>query len=276
MRIDAHQHFWHYSEAEYGWIGPAMAILKQDRLPHDLAPILQEQGLDATVAVQARQTVEETAWLLALAEQTPFIKGVVGWVDLRSPKLRDQLERFCAFPKFRGVRHVVQDEADDRFMLGEDFCRGIGILADFSLVYDLLIFPKHLPVACELVARFPDQPFVLDLIAKPFIKRGSVTPWGAGIRRLAAFPNVSCKVSGMVTEANWVQWRNSDFVPYLDIVFEAFSPERIMFGSDWPVCTVTGNYSAVADIVSDYVSQLSEYEQADVWGGTAVRVYGIG
>ena len=193
MRIDAHQHFWRYSEAEYGWIGPDMGLLRRDHVPCDLAPLLEEQGLDGTVAVQARQTLEETAWLLELAS-TPLIKGVVGWVDLRSARLRAQLESFSAFPKLRGVRHVLQDEPDDRFMLDEAFCRGIGILADFGLTYDLLVFPRHLPVACELVARFADQTFVLDHIAKPLIKRGVVAPWDSGIQRLAAFPNVFCKV----------------------------------------------------------------------------------
>jgi L-fuconolactonase len=170
----------------------------------------------------------------------------------------------------------VQDEPDERFMLGENFCRGIGVLAEFELVYDLLIFPKHLAVACDLVARFPEQSFVLDHIAKPFIRRGALEPWDTGIRRLAAFPSVCCKVSGMVTEADWDEWRTADFVPYLDIVFEAFSPERIMFGSDWPVCTVAASYGSVVGIVSEYVSRLSEHEQASVWGGTAARVYGLG
>jgi L-fuconolactonase len=275
MRCDAHQHFWHYTPEEYGWIGPDMGILKKDHLPADLAPLLDSGGIEGTVAVQARQTLDETEWLLQLADNYSLIKAVVGWVDLRSPELRGQLELFCAHPKFRGVRHVVQDEPDDRFMLREDFICGIGMLAEFDLTYDILIFPRHLPVACELVARFPDQRFVLDHIAKPFIKDQKVTPWDGDIRRLAAFPNVFCKVSGMVTEADWHQWQPADFRPYLDTVFEAFGRQRIMFGSDWPVCALAGTYADVLEIVSDYVQQLSEEEQADVWGETARRFYGL-
>jgi L-fuconolactonase len=275
VKIDAHQHFWRYTPEEYGWIGPDMGILKKDHLPADLAPLLETSGIGGTVAVQARQTLAETEWLLELADKHPLIKGVVGWVDLRSPELRGQLERFCSHPKFRGVRHVVQDEPDDRFMLREDFIRGLGMLAGFDLTYDILIFPRHLAVACELVEKFPEQRFVLDHIAKPFIKDGKVAPWDEGIRRLAEFPNVFCKVSGMVTEADWHRWRPADFRPYLDVVFEAFGPRRIMFGSDWPVCTLAGTYADVVKIVSDYVQHLSAEEQADVWGETAIRFYGL-
>ena len=275
MKIDAHQHFWYYDPREYGWIGPEMQTLKQNHLPVNLLPLLRASGVDNTIAVQARQILEETRWLLELAAEFPFVKGVVGWVDLCSPYLLAQLARFCSHPKLCGVRHVVHDEPDDRFMLRDDFVRGIGALAEFGLTYDLLLFPKHLPVACELVERFPDQPFVLDHIAKPLIKDGKVSPWDQDLRRLAAFPNVYCKVSGMVTEADWKTWRPPDFRPYLDVVFDAFGPERIMFGSDWPVCTVAGAYADVTGIVADYVQQLSWQEQTAVWGGTAARVYGL-
>jgi L-fuconolactonase len=275
MKIDAHQHFWHYTPEEYGWIGPEMGILQKEHLPNDLVPLLEAAGIEGTVAVQARQTLDETQWLLELADRYPFIKGVVGWVDLRSPELRGQLERFCAHSKFRGVRHVVQDEPDDQFMLREDFFRGLGTLAEFNLAYDILIFTRHLPAACVLVERFPGQRFVLNHIAKPFIKDGKVTPWDVDIRRLAAYPNVFCKVSGMVTEADWHQWQPADFRPYLDIVFEAFGSKRIMFGSDWPVCTLAGTYADVVKIVSGYVQQFSEEEQADIWGETARRFYGL-
>jgi len=275
MKIDAHQHFWHYRPEEYGWIGPVMEILRKDYLPGDLAPLLEEAGIGGTVAVQARQTLEETEWLLKLADHHPFISGVVGWVNLRGPDLRGQLERFCAHSRFCGVRHVVQDEPDDRFMLRQDFIRGLGVLAEFDLAYDLLMFPRHLPVACQLVEQFPDQRFVVDHIAKPPIKNGGLQPWAANLRRLAAFPNVFCKVSGMVTEADWHQWQSADFEPYLEVVFEAFGPARIMFGSDWPVCTLAGSYGEVADILSHYAQRLSQQEQADVWGGTATRFYGL-
>ncbi len=273
MKIDAHQHFWHYNTREYGWINDQMAVLKRDFLPPDLAPLLQATGLDGSVVVQARQTLEETTWLLELADQYPIIKGVVGWVDLRSPRVEEQLERFIAYPKFKGVRHIVHDEPDDRFMLRAEFIRGLRALSRFDLTYDILVFPRHLPMACEIVRLFPNQPFVLDHIAKPFIKEGLIGAWDADLRRLAAFPNVTCKLSGMVTEANWHGWKPADFKPYLDIVLEAFGPNRLMIGSDWPVCTVAGTYPEVVGIVIDYVQALSADEQAAILGETARKFY---
>ncbi len=275
MRIDAHQHFWRYNAQEYGWIGPEMAGLKRDFLPPDLWPLLQVAELQGCVAVQARQTLTETAWLLELAEEYSFIKGVVGWVDLCSPDVEEQLARFSE-GKLCGVRHVLQDEADDRFMLRPDFRRGVSLLARYNLTYDLLLFPRHLPIACELVAQFPRQRFVLDHMAKPFIRRGELQPWADDLRRLAALPNVWCKVSGMVTEAEWHRWRREDFRPYLDVVFEAFGAQRLMFGSDWPVCTVAARYDQVVDLVADYAQMLSPTEQAALWGGTACAFYGLG
>jgi L-fuconolactonase len=275
MNIDSHQHFWRYNEREYGWMGPGMEVLKEDHLPPDLLPLLQSAGVGGTLAVQARQVLEETRWLLNLSEQFPFIKGVVGWVDLRSPQLRQQLEQLAAHPKLRGVRHVVQDEPDDQFMLREDFVRGIGLLSEFGLAYDLLLFPKHLPKACELVKQFPGQRFVLDHIAKPHIKDGLVEPWAADLRKLAAFPNVCAKVSGMVTEANWRAWKPSDFAPYLDVVFEAFGTKRIMIGSDWPVCTVAAAYRQVMSIVTDYIGKFSLNEQKMILGENAHSFYRI-
>lgn len=275
LKIDAHQHFWQYSPAEYGWIGLDMAVLKQDRLPEDLAPLLKDANLDGSVAVQARQTLEETQWLLGLSDQHSFIKGVVGWVDLCSPSLPAQLAHLSAHPRFRGVRHVVQDEPDEQFMLGDAFLRGIATLSEFNLTYDFLIFPRHLPVACELVERFPSQPFVLDHIAKPLIKDGTLEPWAADIERLAVHPNVACKISGMVTEADWQGWQPSQFQPYLDVILEVFGPRRLMFGSDWPVSTLAATYGEVAGLVADYAQQFSEDEQAAVWGGTATRFYGL-
>ena len=240
-----------------------------------MAALTAPLGIGGTVAVQARQSLEETQWLLELAEEHPLVKGVVGWVDLRSPRVGEQLERFCAWPTFRGVRHVVQDEPDDEFMLRPEFLAGLEILAVRGLAYDILVLARQLPVACQVVERFPDQAFVLDHIAKPFIKEGAREPWATDLQRLARYPNVACKVSGMVTEADWQFWRPADMWPYLDIVFEAFGPERIMFGSDWPVCTVAGTYEQVAGIVSDYVDSLSEDEQVAIWGGTAAEFYGL-
>jgi L-fuconolactonase len=275
MRLDAHQHFWRYHPTEYPWMTDRMGILKHDFLPQDLEPLLAGIGFDGCVAVQARQNLEETRWLLEVAEKHTFIKGVVGWVDLRSDRLSAQLERFASHPKLVGVRHIVHDEADDNFMLGVDFRCGIAQLLDFNLTYDLLLFPKHLPVAVQLVKEFPDQLFVLDHIAKPNIAEGLIDPWRDNLRILADSPNVSCKLSGMVTEAKWNQWRPADFHRYLDIVLEAFGPGRLMIGSDWPVCTLSGQYDEVMKIVTEYVQKLTLTEQAAILGENCARVYQI-
>jgi len=275
VRIDAHQHFWQYNEWEYGWIGPKMAALRRDFMPGDLRPLQRALGIEGTIAVQARQTVDETDWLLALAEQHPEIRGVVGWVDLCDPTVDRQLEELCAAERLSGVRHVVQDEPDNRFLVREGFCRGIALLAEFGLTYDTLIYPRHLPVACEGVARFADQRFVLDHIAKPPITERRLSPWAEGIRRLAEHPHVYCKVSGMVTEADWESWTEADFHPYLDLVVEAFGGERIMFGSDWPVCTVAGSYRQVMELAYGYAAQFGAAEQAAMGGGNAARFYGF-
>lgn len=274
MKIDTHQHFWTYTPTDYPWIGPGMDVLAQDRMPNDLVPLLAETGISGTIAVQARQQVAETEWLLKLAEDNPFILGVVGWVDLQSPDVEQQLERFASHPKLVGVRHVVQDEPDDRFVLGEAFLRGMGKLAKHNLAYDLLVYPRQLPACIELVRRFPKQVFVLDHIAKPCIRKGQLSLWDQDIARLATFTNVSCKLSGMVTEADWKKWRPSDFEPYVDIVFEAFGPDRLMVGSDWPVCTLAGSYASVLSGVSDILGKLTQAEQKTIWEDTPVRVYG--
>jgi L-fuconolactonase len=273
VKIDTHQHFWIYRPQDYGWIGPGMEGLRRDYLPTDLAPLLASEGIDGTVAVQARQTVEESRWLLELANQNDFIKGVVGWVDLRSPRVGEQLERFVSHPKFRGVRHIVHDEPDDQFMMQDDFRRGIGRLKAYGLTYDLLLFPRHLPVAKRLVEEFPDQPFVLDHISKPPIKEHKIEPWLTDLRSLAASENVFCKVSGMVTEADWAEWKASDFEPYLDAVFECFGTKRIMIGSDWPVSTLAASYSSVVQLSTAYIQRLSVAEQADVWCNNAQSFY---
>jgi L-fuconolactonase len=276
MKIDSHQHFWNYNSTQYPWMGESMASLRRDYLPSHLAPLLKAASIDGTVSVQARQVVEESYWLLELADQNPFIKGVVGWVDLRSPKVAEQLEKLARYPKLRGVRHVVHDEPDDRFMMREDFRRGLKELKKYKLPYDLLLFPRHLPIACELLKQFPEQPFVLDHIAKPLIKERKMEPWRTDLRRLAEFTNVHCKVSGMVTEADWAHWKRRDFTPYLDVVFESFGTKRIMIGSDWPVCTLAGTYSGVMQIAANYVQRLSSDERTDVWSENARRFYGLG
>jgi L-fuconolactonase len=275
LRIDAHQHFWLYNPREYGWISDAMQSLRRDFLPEDLWREQACAGFAGAVTVQARQSLAETEWLLHLADRHESIKGVVGWVDLCSPDVREQLARFAAHPKLVGVRHVVQDEPDDAYMLRPDFLAGLACLSEFHLTYDLLLYPRHLPVACRVVERFPDQRFVLDHIAKPNIRDGAIAGWAADLRALAQFANVWCKLSGMVTEADWHAWRPEDFRPYLDVVWEAFGPDRLMIGSDWPVCTVAGSYRDVLQIVVDYLQEYPEEEREKVLGSNATAFYGL-
>lgn len=269
MHIDAHQHFWKYSPAEYEWIDDSMAVLRRNFLPRDLKPELKNNGFQGSVAVQARQTLEETRWLLELAERSPWILGVVGWVDLRSPDIRSQLKALSRNPKLVGIRHVVQSEPDDRFLLQPDFLRGISVLEEFDLAYDILIYTKHLPIAAEFVKRFPRQRFVLDHLAKPPIKNGTIDSWAQGIKRLAEFPNVFCKLSGLVTEADWQHWKPEQIIPFLDVAFETFGPDRLMIGSDWPVCLVAASYARAIEVVKTYLlAQKADYRER-VLGGNA-------
>lgn len=272
MRLDSHQHFWNYSAEQYPWIQDSWPI-KRTFLPADLAPLLAQTGIDGCIAVQARQTLEESRWLLELADQSSIIKGVVGWVDLRSERVEEQLAQFASHPKFVGVRHVVQDEPDDDFMVRPDFLRGISKLKQFKLRYDILIYPKQLPAAIKLVQQFSEQPFVLDHIAKPHLKDGTLSPWREQIQELAKAPNLLCKVSGMVTEAKWQGWRYDHFVPYLDVVGEAFGADRLMYGSDWPVCLLAGSYPQVLSLTQRYFASQSEAAKAKIFGGNAARFY---
>jgi len=253
----------------------AMKVLKRDYLPDELKPLLATIQFDGTIVVQARQMPEETEWLLALSDRYEFIKGVVGWVDLQSSAVRKQLIAFAEHPKFVGVRHVVHDEPDDLFMLRPEFQRGVAHLGEFDLAFDLLLYPRHLPVAAKFVEDFPCQPFVLDHIGKPAIRDGLIQPWEEDINRLARFPNVFCKLSGMVTEAEWTKWQPDDFARYLDIVMAAFGTERVMIGSDWPVCTLSADYSATMNLVLDYVRQFPEKIQDQILGGNCARFYPI-
>ena len=273
MRIDAHQHFWVYDPSEYGWIDDSLAALRRDFLPEALHPELERAGFQGCVSMQARQTIEETQWLLELAASSPFILGVVGWVDLQSLEARSQLQALARNPKLVGVRHVVQSEPDDRFLLRPEFLRGISVLEEFDLAYDILIYTKHLPVAAEFVRHFPRQRFVLDHMAKPPIKSGSLEPWERGIRELAEFPNVSCKLSGLVTEADWRQWKPEHIAPCLDVAFECFGAERLMVGSDWPVCTVAASYSSTMGVVKDYIGRQPIPAQEAILGGNAQRFW---
>jgi len=275
MRLDAHQHFWKYTPADYGWISDNMAALRRDFLPHDLQPLLQSEGFDGSIAVQARQSLEETRWLLELAAHNDIVKGVVGWVDLRSPDLPAQLHQFAQNPRLVGVRHVVQDEPDDNFMLHPDFRRGIARLHEYDLVYDILVFPRQLPAAIKLVREFPEQRFVLDHIGKPPIAEGRITPWDSNLKELAKSGNVFCKVSGMVSEARWHDWKPADFRPYLDVVLNTFSPARLMIGSDWPVCTASATYSRTLALVHDYIATLTPEEQNSILGDCCSRFYRV-
>ena len=270
--IDAHQHFWVYNQSEYAWLDDTMAALRRDFLPVDLQPELERNGFQGSVVVQVRQSLEETRWLLDLAAATPFVVGVVGWVDMQSPNVRTDLEALAGSPKLVGVRHIVQSEPDD-FLLRPDFLRGVGLLEEYDLAYDILIYDRHLPVAAEFVSRFPRQRFVLDHLAKPNIKSGSIDAWSRGIRRLAAFPNVFAKLSGLVTEADWQSWKPGNIRPYLDVAFDCFGSARLMIGSDWPVCTVAASYSRTTDTVKNYLRQLTSEARTAVMGGNAQRFW---
>lgn len=276
MRIDAHQHFWHYSAEEYGWIDEPMAALRRDFLPADLEPLLAEAGVDACVAVQARQTSGETEFLLDLAEGSERVRGVVGWVDFRAADLEAQLDRFSGRGALKGYRHIAQAEPDDGFLARPDFVRGVGALRDRGLVYDLLVYPHQLAAATSLARDLPDQAFVLDHVAKPPIAAGGpLEPWAGRIGELAACENVACKVSGLVTEADWSGWKTADFRPWMDVVLEAFGSERLLYGSDWPVCTVAGSYPRVLRLAEELVASLSASEREAFFGGNAARIYGL-
>ena len=273
MHIDAHQHYWVYNATEYAWIDQSMAALRRNFLPEDLAPELERAGFHGSVTVQTRQTLEETRWLLELADRSPNILGVVGWVDLCSRECRSQLEAFSKHSKLVGIRHIVQSEPDERFLLRPDFLRGIALLEEFNLAYDILIYTRHLRVAVEFVERFPRQRFVLDHLAKPPIKNHEIDSWGEEIRQIAAFPNVYCKLSGLVTEADWQHWTPEAIHPYLDVAFETFGSSRLMIGSDWPVCLVAGQYGRVMDVVKNYLESRTSDVRAAVLGGNTQRFW---
>lgn len=275
MRIDSHQHFWKYNHREYRWIDSSMAGLKRDFLPADLLVELQLNDLHGSVAVQARQSYEETSWLLKLAEDNDFIKGVVGWVDLQDPSIDSVLDQILPHPYLKGVRHVIHDEPDDNFILRPAFLNGIASLASYGLVYDILIFSRHLPQTIEFVKQFPVQRFVIDHIAKPRIRDNEIESWSSHMAALAGYDNVFCKLSGMITEADWQKWQPGDFEIYMQTVLDLFGPGRIMFGSDWPVCTVAGSYRQVTGLVESFITSLSPGEQAAVMGNTAVECYNL-
>jgi L-fuconolactonase len=273
MIIDAHHHLWKFNEADYAWMDKSMSILKKDYLPADLEKQLGGTDVVGTVVVQARQNLDETRWLLEMAGRYPFIKGVVGWFDLCSENLQAQLNEFTDDPRLVGARHVIHDEPDDDFMLRPAFIKGMEKLVRYSLSYDLLLFPKHLQRAFELVSLFPDQRFVLDHLSKPFIKAGMLDPWREEIAALASQSNVWCKISGMVTEADHEHWKYEDFIPYLDTVIEAFGTDRIMLGSDWPVCRLAGEYHQVMDIPARYFNDLDPSDMEKIFSLNCIECY---
>ncbi|MCA1563047.1 MAG: amidohydrolase family protein [Acidobacteria bacterium] len=275
MRIDAHQHFWRYDPREYDWIDESTSPLARDFLPDHLKQEMDAAGFDSCVAVQARQSIEETEWLLRLADRHLFIAGVVGWVDLRSPEVERQLDALASEAKLVGVRHIVQSEPDDNFLLDPDFCRGIALLDRFGLAFDILIYPRRLPVAVVFARRFERQRFVLDHLGKPPIKAGTIGPWARDLKRLADCPNVCAKLSGLVTEADWRRWSPAELTQYLDVAFECFGADRLMIGSDWPVCTLAANYTQTMSVVIDYLANRPEAEREAVLGGNAHRFWNL-
>lgn len=275
MIIDAHQHFWQYHPVKDAWITDNMKVIQEDFLPHHLHPVLQENGVDGCVAVQADQSETETSFLLELAAQHNFIRGVVGWVDLRADDLSERLQHYSRFEKLKGFRHIVQAEPDPAFILREDFCRGIKELSTYNFTYDILVYPLQLPAVAAFVQQFPRQRLVIDHMAKPDFKTGELSAWETHMRAIAQQPNVYCKLSGLVTEADWQKWEASHFAPFLDVALDAFGPERLMFGSDWPVCKLAASYAEVKAIVTDYISRLTATERAGIMGGNAIRFYGL-
>lgn len=271
--IDAHHHLWRYSDEEYGWIDDSMAALRRDFLPADLTKAMAAAGVDGAITVQARQTIEETRWLLELAEECDAIRGVVGWAPIADEGFPAKVEEFSAQPKLKGLRHIIQAEEDEKYILRKDFNGGIRALENSGLVYEILIYERHLPQTIEFVDAHPNQVFVLDHIAKPRIREGATEPWASRLCELARRKNVWCKVSGMVTEADWRNWSVETLRPYLDAVVEAFGPDRLMAGSDWPVCLVATEYGQWFRVLQQYFGRFSKPEQERVFGLTATEVY---
>lgn len=275
MRIDSHQHFWMYEKQQHAWINDAMHIIQKNFMPADLQPVLKKNNIDGCVLVQVDQTEDENIFQLKSASGYDFIKGVVGWVDLQATNIEDRLQHYQQFKKIKGFRHILQDEKDRALMLRPAFKRGIGLLNAYNFTYDILILPDQLQYNRELVKSFPDQRFVIDHIAKPDIKNKKINDWEKDMRALASYKNVYCKISGMVTEADWHHWNIKDFFPYLDIIVQTFGTKRIMFGSDWPVCLVAASYEQMMAIVQEYFSSFSENEQNDFFANNAIKFYNL-
>ena len=273
MRIDSHQHFWKYNPVKDAWITDDMKVIQRNFLPVDLWPLLQLNNVDGCVAVQAEQSENETDFLLQLAGENDWIKGVVGWVNLSAVNLEERLQHFSQYEKLKGFRHIVQAEPANDFLLSADFCKGIAQLSKYNFTYDILVFPRQLKYVPAFVAQFPQQAFVIDHLAKPDFIKADFEEWENAMKAVAAYPNVHCKVSGMVTEANWNTWTIEDFSYCLDVVTEAFGIDRLLFGSDWPVCLLAASYQEACNIVHRYFMQFSMEEQGKLWGKNAVDFY---
>ena len=275
MTIDSHQHFWKYEPVKHSWIDDEMAVIRKDFMPADLHQVYKEHDMDGCVAVQADQTLEETDFLLQLSHENNFIKGVVGWVDLRDPNVDEVLEKYHRFKKVKGFRHIVQGESDHNFLLRPNFLRGISYLEKYGYTYDILIFPHQLGATLEFVKQFPHQKFVIDHMAKPYIKDSFYDGWAVLMTEIAKQENVFCKLSGMITEADYNAWSSRQIVPYMEVVLGAFGADRVMFGSDWPVCLVAGNYGQVKSLVTDFIADLAASEQDAIMGGNATTFYSL-
>lgn len=275
MVIDSHQHFWKYEPVKHDWIDDNMSVIRRDFSPSDLAKVYQENSIDGCVAVQADQTLEETDFLIDLASNNNFIKGIVGWVDLRSENIENVLEKYSTNKIVKGFRHVVQGEADHNFLLRPNFSRGISLLEKYNFTYDILVFPHQLGAVLEFVKKFPNQKFVIDHIAKPYIKDGYFDGWATMMTAIGKHENVSCKMSGMVTEAEYNTWTPEQIHPYMNTALEAFGSKRILFGSDWPVCLVAGNYTKIKKLTTNFISQLSQIEQDSIMGNNAIEFYNL-
>lgn len=274
-RIDTHQHFWKFDRVRDTWITDEMFVIRKDFLPQQLAPLLQQNGFDGCITVQSDQSETENTFQLENAKENNFIKGIVGWVDLQAKNIGQQLSYYAQFKKLKGFRHILQGEAQRDFMLRPQFLRGIKALLEYNYTYDILIFPDQLKFVKQFVARFPDQKFVIDHLAKPYIKSKKIDGWKKDIEQVAKHENVYCKISGFITEADMKQWKEEDFIPYFDVVAESFSINRIMFGSDWPVCLAGADYSTVVNITKKYFSSFTKNEQDKFFGDNAIKFYNL-
>jgi L-fuconolactonase len=273
-KVDAHQHFWKFDPIRDNWITEDMEVIRHDFLPHDLRPLLDANGLNSCIAVQADQSENETNFLLSLATENDFIKGVVGWIDLCADTIHEQLEHYSQFPKLKGFRHILQAEPIE-FILKPEFQRGISALQLYGFTYDILIYPQHLSVTLDLIGASNEQKFILDHLAKPNIKNGTSATWASDLKKLASHKNVFCKLSGMVTEADHKAWTKEDIYPYMDKALEFFGPDRLLFGSDWPVCQLAASYGQVCDLMNDYLDRLTIHEQELIWGKNATLFYNL-